>query len=581
MRPYKVLYLVTVISLFTGLREVVAQKTVYSAGHIEKIAYADSILKAAILKKDSLQIAEAYYLLGKIELSAGNYLTSHIWFMKSLRIQEKFGDSYELGRLYIRIKEKEQRQGHYDEALEYLKAAEGIFKRIGSPVGLTRVYTSIGELYADETLQNVVQIPKTVRFNIDSAFAYQKKAEALSIILKDSIALANIRISLGKLLLLKRDPKAIAYFQQALAEFIRLKKDNERISAMLFLASAYLAFNQSEKVPDILKHAQQFYEKDHLHNYAWLRNLETSYVNYYKATHQWEMAFKHLENLKDLEKKELMADQEGAITRLEIEYETKKKEALLTKRNEELALSNENSHIQQLFLRTLGALLILTAGLGFFYYQLSRKNQQINRRNEVLIREQNHRVKNNLQLVSSLLSLQANQFSDAASKQATENNLLRIESMAILYRKLYDKEELAVINLSDFIKEIVEVVLQTFGYMHVELDYKLMPVKLNADQALPVGLIITELVTNACKYAFPDNPDPHLTVIGRKEKEALVLSIADNGAGLKNNSSVGSVKTTFGMKLIQMQVAQLHGSYSFESFAGTTFTMKFKPEFLL
>lgn len=581
MQPYKVFYLITVINLFIGLHVVVAQKTVYSAEHIGKIAYADSVLKVAIQKKDSLQIAEAYYLLGKIELGAGNYLTSHIWFMKSLRIQEKFGDSYELGRLYIRLKEKEQRQGHYDEAIQYLRAAEGIFKRIRSTVGLTRVYTSIGDLYADETLQNIAQTPKTIQFNIDSAFLYQKKAEALSSILKDSIALATIRISLGKLLLFKKDLKAIAYFQQALAEFIHLKKDNERISAMLFLASAYLAFNQPEKVPDILKQAQQFYEKNHLHNYTWLRNLETSYVNYYKATQQWEKAFKHLENLKDLEKKELMADQEGAITRLEIEYETQKKEALLTKKNEELALSNENSHIQQLFLRTLGALFLLTAGLGFFYYQLSRKNQLISLRNEVLIREQNHRVKNNLQLVSSLLSLQANQFSDVESKQATENNLLRIESMAILHRKLYDKDELAVINLSDFIKEIVEVVLQTFGYMHVELDYEIAHAKLNADQALPIGLIVTELTTNACKYAFPDNPDPRLTIICKKEKEELVLSMADNGSGLKNNSSVGGDKTSFGMKLIQMQVAQLHGSYSFESFAGTTFTMKFKPDFLL
>ena len=190
-------------------------------------------------------------------------------------------------------------------------------------------------------------------------------------------------------------------------------------------------------------------------------------------------------------------------------------------------------------------------------------------------------LKNNLQLVSSLLSLQANQFSDVTSRQATENNQLRIESMAILHRELYDKETLAVINLSDYLKEIVEVVLQTFGYMHIELDYSVAPVMLNADQALPVGLIITELVTNACKYAFPDNPDPQLAITCRKEKEEFLLTISDNGSGMINNSSDGSAKTSFGMKLIRMQVAQLHGSYSFESSVGTTFTMKFKPDFLL
>ncbi|GAB3525143.1 histidine kinase dimerization/phosphoacceptor domain -containing protein [Emticicia fontis] len=581
MPPSKVLYILTVISVFMGLRAAIAQKTVYSTDEIKRITYADSILKVATLKKDSLQIAEAYYLLGKIELSAGNYLTSHAWFMKSLRIQEKFGDSYELGRLHIRLREKEQRQGHYDEALQHLRTAKNIFQRIHSKVGLMRVYTSIGELYADEEIENRATPPKAIRFDIDSAFFYHERAKELSIVLKDTIALANIEISIGKLLLFKKDPKAIVYFQKALSEFTRLKKDNERVSSLLFLASAYIAFHQTEKVPDILAEVQQFYEKEYLHNYTWLRNLETAYVDYYEATKQWEQAYKHLGILKELERKELIADQEGAITRLEIEYETQKREALLQKKNEELVLSNENSHTQQLFLRTLAALFLLTAGLGFFYYQLSRKNQQISHRNEVLIREQNHRVKNNLQLVSSLLRLQANQFSDDASKQATENNLLRIESMAILHRKLYDKEELAVINLSDFIKEIVEVVLNTFGYMHVELDYKISPTKLNADQALPIGLIVTELVTNACKYAFPDNSAPRLTIISSIKNGELILSIADNGAGIKNNSSGDIVKTSFGMKLIQMQVAQLRGSYHFKSFAGTTFIMKFKPDFLL
>lgn len=576
-RPF---YLILLLCIFTGLPCVVAQKTGYSEAHLEKKAYAENILKEAILKKDSLQIAEAYYLLGKLELSAGNYLTSHAWFMKSLRIQEVFGDSYELGRLHIRLRDKEQRQGHYDEALRHLRIAVGVFKRIHSEVGLMRVYTSLGDLYSDTGLQTAAKRAKTVRFNPDSAFFYHKKAERLSILLKDTIALANIRISLGRLLLFKKDPRAIVYFQQALDEFTHLKKENEKVAAMLFLASAYLAFNQPEKVPEILEKVQRFYEKEHLHNYTWLRNLETAYMNYYKVTRQWEQAFKHLENVKDLERKELVADQEGAISRLEIEYETQKKEVLLKKQNERLALTTANVHIQQRFLFALGTLLLLTAGFGFFYYRLYRKNQQISQRNAVLIKEQNHRVKNNLQLVSSLLSLQSNQLSDAASKQATENNLLRIESMAILHRKLYDKEELAVINLSDYIREIVEVVLQTFGYMHVDLHYTIGDIKLNADQALPIGLIITELVTNACKYAFPDTLKPRLAISSSWGEDDLILKVADNGPGLQNNATVSSAGISFGTKLIQMQVTQLRGSYSYSSLDGTTFTMKFKPDFL-
>lgn len=576
-----IFYLTALFLLVAGFHEMSAQKPVYSAAHIEKKAYADSILKVATLKKDSLQIAEAYYLLGKVELSAGNYYTSHAWFIKSLRIQEVFGDSYELGRLHLRLRDKEQRQGNYDEALQHLRIALAIFKRIKSKTGIMRVYTCIGDLYSDTGLQTATKQARTIRFNADSALFYHKKAESMAITLKDTIAVANIHISLGRILLSKHNPQAITYFQNALNVFTSLKEENERISAMLFLASAYLTFNQPEKVPEILKEVQHFYEKKHLYSYTWLRSLETAYMDYYKATRQWEKAFRHLENVKELERKELLENQEGAISRLEIEYKTQKKEELLKKQHERLTLTTANVYIQQRFLIALGALLLLTAGFGFFYYRLSRKNRQINLRNEVLIREQNHRVKNNLQLVSSLLSLQANQFTDAASKQATEDNLLRIESMAILHRKLYDKEDLAVINLSDFIREIVEVVLHTFGFMHVELDYAINKIKLNADQALPVGLIVTELVTNACKYAFPDTPDPRLEIACRPQKDELLLKISDNGPGLSKNMKINSVNSSFGTRLIQMQVAQLRGSYSFNSDDGTTFFMKFKPDFLL
>jgi two-component sensor histidine kinase len=580
--PFPNIFCITALLLVTsGFLEIRAQKPVYSAAHIEKKYYADSILKAATLRNDSLQIAEAYYLLGKIELSAGNYYTSHAWFMKSLRIQEVFGDSYELGRLHIRLRDKEQRQGNYDEALQHLRIALGIFKRIKSKTGIMRVYTCLGDLYSDAGLQTASKQAKNIRFSADSALFYHKKAESLSVMLKDTIALANIRISLGRLLLSKHNPQAIAYFQNALNVFTRLKKENERISAMLFLASAYLAFNQHKKVPEILQEVQHFYEKKHLYSYTWLRNLETSYMEYYKATKQWEKAFKHLENVKELERKELLEDQKGAISRLEIEYETQKKEELLKEQHERLTLTTANVYIQQRFLVVLGALLVLTAGFGFFYYKLYRKNRQISLRNAVLIREQNHRVKNNLQLVSSLLSLQANQVTDIASKEATEDNLLRIESMAILHRKLYDKEELAIINLSDFIREIVEVVLHTFGFMHIEPHYAITEIKLNADQALPVGLIVTELVTNACKYAFPATPNPELEIECSRQKDELMLTIKDNGPGLRKNSAIDSVGSSFGTRLIQMQVTQLRGSYSFNSDKGTTFFMKFKPDFLL
>jgi len=577
MLSIKVFSFVLNISLFLGLFPAISQKKSFS-WRDEKRAYADSLLEVSAQTKDSLNMAEAYYLLGKISLSDGDYLASQTYFMLSLRLLEKFGDSYELGRLYIRLRDKEERQQHFGEAMRYLQAALGVFRRIDSKIGLMRVYAGIGDSYANLKLKSASQQPHNIRFNTDSAFFYFRKAEALSVVLKDTVALANIWISLGKLLMDKKDPEAINYFQKALNEFSRLKKENERVSALLFLASAYLTFNQTQKVLAMLTEVKRFYEKEHLDRHPSLPMLETAYVNYYKATAHWKEAFRHLEVLKELERKELVEDQQGAISRLEIEYKTQKNEALLQKRSKELEFTNANVLMHQRLLAVFAILLLLMAGFAFFYFRLSSKNRQISHRNAVLVREQNHRVKNNLQLISSLLSLQANQFSDTNSKKATENNLLRIESMAILHRKLYDNEELAVINLADFIREIVEMVLNTFACTHIEPKYAISSIKLNPDQALPIGLIITELVTNACKYAFPDNSDPILTISCYKEKDELILSIADNGSGLKNNSIDMGVKTSFGIRLIQMQVAQLRGSYIFEELEGTRFTMKFKPD---
>lgn len=570
------IFCLTTYALCLGYWSGFAQKISYSKVYLEKMAYANEVLKKALAKNDSLQIAEAYYLFGKAELSAGNHLVSHEWFMKALRIQEAFGDSYELGRLYIRLRDKEQSLGNYDGAVRYLRMALGVFKRAGSDMGLMRAYSGLGDLYADVGLQNK-NSQSVVKFNSDSALYYQKKAEALSVKLKDTIALANIHISLGKLFTLKKDPKAINYFQKALDALARLKKENETMAAMLHLASAYIAFNQPQNAYHLLLEAQQYYERKHMNSYAWRRNLEAIYVDYYEALHNWQQAFAHLKILADLEKKLLEADQKGAVTRLEIEYDTQKKEAVVKKQQEELQLRLENIRTQRMFMLMLVCLLILTISLSFFYYRLYRKNRQISQRNAILVKEQNHRVKNNLQLVSSLLSLQANQLTDPAALEAIDNSRLRIESMAILHRKLYDGKQLAMVNLPDFIKEIVDVILRTFGCDHLEPDYNLTAARLTADQALPLGLIINELITNACKYAFPNSINPKVDIGCFMEKDELLLKVKDNGPGFQNLV----MKDTFGMRLIQMQVNQLSGSYSLEPLpTGTQFIMKFKPDLL-
>lgn len=574
---------IRIILLVAGLtvQSVSAQKYAYSATQLGKLKYANNVLKEGIQKNDSLQIAEAYYLLGKIEANTGNYLVSQKLFLKSLHIQELYGNSYNLGRLYMRLHENEINQGHYEEGFKYLKIALSIFQRIKSDLGLSHAYTGLGRFYAPTSLsEDSLKRPHFIKHNYDSAFYYYKKAEIHTRQINDTLSLAYLQIAFGGLSQSQKNPNVIAYYQTALNIFLSKNKKSETLHTMLDLAGAYISINQPQKAYPLILQAQKLYNEELLNEYDSQHHLENLYVTYFQAVGNWKQAFKHLENANKLGKRKLLADHEGAVSRLNVEYETEKKEELLKIQKKEIALQTENLKIQRRFLITFALLALLTVILSFVFYRLYRKNQRISQRNVVLVKEQNHRVKNNLQVVSSLLSLQSNRLIDGSAKKAVEESMLRVEAMAILHRKLYDGEDLAIINLPDFIIELVETVLKTFGFGYIEPTYKMDKLKLSADQALPVGLIINELVTNSCKYAFPENPNPSITIACFSEKNELVITVADNGPGFRNplapNYFIETPKT-FGIRLIQMQIAQLYGSYTFESEMGVKFTMRFKP----
>lgn len=565
--------LTLIITLFSC--KLYAQK--YSEVQLGKIRYANKVLNEGIKKKDSLQIAEAYYLLGKVEFNASDILASQVYFHKSLRIQERYGDSYKLGRLYMWLFGNEGHQGHDKVAVMYLRKALSIFQRIKSDAGLAHAYSGFGALYSTFDLNSKTIQPVTdIKPNYDSALYYYNKSLMYSKRLKDTLGIAHIKRSIGNLMVGKKKIEGITYLNEALRIFSEKEKINDKAAAMTALAKGYLTFNQHHKAFSLIIQLQQMYDKYLLNEYYTKERLTSLYYQYYTATKNWEKAFIYIKLMHEYEVNRLTADNNGAVSRLNIEFETQKKEALLKEQKNKLDLQEENARIQRQFLITLALLLVITIALSFVFFRLYRKNQRISKRNEVLVNEQNHRVKNNLQVVSSLLHLQSKRLNDVIARQAVEESMLRIETMAILHRKLYDQDELAMVNVTDYIMDLVDEVLKTFDCASIEPIFELVKVKLSADQAMALGLIITELITNACKYAFPVTEQPTLYITSYFEKENLILIVKDNGPGFEPRLVIAKVRT-FGLRLIQIQTAQLYGSYTFESKNGSTFTMKFKP----
>ncbi|MEK8179829.1 histidine kinase dimerization/phosphoacceptor domain -containing protein [Flavobacterium buctense] len=210
-------------------------------------------------------------------------------------------------------------------------------------------------------------------------------------------------------------------------------------------------------------------------------------------------------------------------------------------------------------------------------HELEDKNELLDKRNaenELLLKEIHHRVKNNLEVVSSLLALQSAQIDDPNTKDAMAESQNRVNSIGIVHQKLYQGTNLGAIEMKDYFLNLSESILDSFGAEErVELNLAMEKLDLDIDTAVPLGLIINELLTNTIKYAFPKGEKGTVTIkMERKKGNILHLEVADNGVG-KSGITHG---TGFGGQLVSLLTNQLNGTMREDSQNGTAIIFDFK-----
>jgi PAS domain S-box-containing protein len=202
---------------------------------------------------------------------------------------------------------------------------------------------------------------------------------------------------------------------------------------------------------------------------------------------------------------------------------------------------------------------------------------------EVLLKEIHHRVKNNLQIVYSLLRLQRRKLKDQSAVNALLESQSRIESIALIHEKLYQSEDLARINLAEYIPSLATNLFSTYNFSHsqIALRTEIEPIFLDIDKAIRCGLIINELLSNSLKYAFPDKNQGNLSIYlqlfaisTEAEKSTIMLIMKDNGVGIPNHVDF-SRPETLGLQLVQGFVGQLKGTLEMQCQGGTEFQIVF------
>jgi two-component sensor histidine kinase len=319
-------------------------------------------------------------------------------------------------------------------------------------------------------------------------------------------------------------------------------------------------------------------------------SLEASYYAYRDAG-QYKKALALLEEWKNLGNELGRIEKTQAVARIEAAYRLEKQQARIAR------LNQDNARQQQKQLELLAGLVLLAVLLGLSvgqYRTIRRANAQLRSRNQtitentqriqeqsnrltLLMRELHHRVKNNLAIVSSLLSLQASRLLDAGAARAVREGQQRVEAMGLIHQRLYQTADVTTVDMTSYISNLAESLLAAYDYDDARFDLvlELELTALDVDRAVPLGLIINELVTNALKYAYAQVARPILRIRlthAPGSADGLLLEVEDNGPGIEESCWLAP-DTSFGKQLIFALSEQMGGQLTLNNQPGAFFRL--------
>jgi two-component sensor histidine kinase len=536
------------------------------------MAYARGVLEKGLKENDSVTIAEGYYLLGKREMDRVNFAGAYDCFFKALKINEVLRDYYNLGRVYLRLSNLEMRSQNYEKSLDYVRDGILAFSKTTKTDGLVSGYLEAGSVFQNLAYQYSSISPHPAY--LDSAISYFHKVENLLLKSNKRKEMANISYHLGKMYSSKKDKRAISYLESTLKARESQKMDSSSFRVQIQMAEAWIALNNPAGAKAILTEIEKmtdgFVPPDALEKY------HLAYANYFKATNDWQNAMAHMENAMEFRRRRIESNRKDDLNLLRVQLETHQKDTELRVQQERINSKQKLINQQNIYMSVLLLFFILLVLLSYFLYKNYKKQKKLTERNEVLIHEQNHRVKNNLQVISSMLNLQSGYIKDMAVQEALSESRTRINSILLLHKQLYENGNVEFINIRELLTDLSSSIAQSFGVYTLRLNQKMEVENLKTDVATAIGLIFNELITNSFKYAFTDSSST-IEIRSKQEKNGIV-TMEYHDFGQKDLTPIieNSKKSTFGLNLIEMILFQIDGKLTYCFQNGSVFTIQFK-----
>lgn len=534
----------------------------------KNLAYAsDSLFFKA--KADNF-LGMCYYVNGNVDKAIDSYV-------KSLKKFEQLKDTWFVAMLNNNIGAAYRLRNKPTETISYYEKALKGFESLKDTLWMANLYQNIS-------------IQKNELGLYKEDLEYKQKALDIYAALKDTQMILFTKGNLADTYLNLGDyNKAISNAEEFLYSPNSKADQSTKAFVLVAYGNTFHKLGNNAKAIKILEEGMELSEKFGFKEIA----VEThqSLASIYKEQNNYSKAFYHLNAFHNIQDTLFNQKKDETINDLLLNYESEKKDADIELLNAENKLKTlqikQSNNIKWALIFGLG-LVSLLAFLAWRLKNIKAKNNiELANKNEIiskalnekniLLREIHHRVKNNLQVISSLLKLQSQYIEDESAVKAIAEGRNRVHSMALLHQNLYKEENLTGVNMKEYFTNLIEGLFDAYNINDddIKLQTEIEDLTLDIDTVIPLGLITNELVSNALKHAFEDKSNALLIVKLWEKDGRLMLQVKDNGKGY-NPEIIAEGKKSFGQKLIKSLSDKLEAEILVNTDSGAEITLSIK-----
>ncbi|NDU94386.1 tetratricopeptide repeat-containing sensor histidine kinase [Spirosoma terrae] len=541
----------------------------YASQYVSSKQAYQQALDIALVTGDQQSIGLGYRGLGFWYNLTGDYVQAINWYQKALRVFRENGNTRQFVKTLRFISNSYDRLQNYKQALNYTRQALAIAEKekytdllMESYQGLA-IYESKAKRY-QQALGIYIKLLDYYKGAKDTLSVYQSQYN-LALLYKNMGQYARSERVFKEVEAFGKqhsDTYFLGYVYLSIPYALIPQNKLDEAEQYCQLASDWIRRNGGE--------TQTYWEEVNGH----LTRLWEKRGNYQKALQFYRLQMANHDSL-------VNADKSRQVAELEARYQTREKEAEIIK------LEEANAQQTRKIWVAVGGVILLTVLLATLYNLYERvrasrrKIQQQSDQLTLMMKEIHHRVKNNLAIVSSLLYLQTTTIDDDDVIQTMRIGQQRVEAMSLIHQRLYQTDQTTQVNMGDYLTDLVESLLKAYGYQltNVDLQLQIDVATLDVDIAMPIGLIVNELVTNSLKYAYTFVLQPFLSVSLRQAdgdtESDLLLEVKDNGPGIDQSDwERGASRSSFGKNLITLLSQQLDGEFELIKQEGTLFRLR-------